>query len=60
MKNCDLAVGLIVGILIGKTCQNLTPKRPIKPVLPCERDNRRQPIKKPDCEKCYYQRYKRC
>lgn len=64
MKNCELAVGIIVGLIIGETCKNIKPKQPIKPVLPCECWEKdcphRKPSQKPDCEKCYYQRYKRC
>ena len=62
MKNCELAIGILVGIAIGKACENLTPKQPIKPVLPCEREAHCEclPPKKPDCKSCYYKRYKRC
>ena len=60
MKNCELAVGIIVGVLIGKACQDLKRKHPIKPDLPCKCEDCCRPPKKPNCDKCYYQIYKRC
>ena len=63
MKNCELAIGIVVGVLIGKACKNLKYEHPIKPVLPCECGCCHcapKPPPKPDCKDCYYQRYKRC
>ena len=56
MKNFEaLAVGVIAGLVVSSFCCD-KPKPCPKP-LPCKEKPVCEEKRKPDCKKCYYQRY---
>ena len=56
MKNFEaLAIGVIAGAIVSSICCDKKVEQSKKPT-PCPKET--SPcIKKPDCKKCYYQRY---
>ncbi|MBR2385454.1 MAG: hypothetical protein IKA99_07615 [Clostridia bacterium] len=61
MKNFEaLAVGVVAGLVVSSICCEKPKPKPCTKRLPCEEEIPPcPPPQKPNCKKCYYQRYYR-